>query len=435
MVGMLTPGADPVRKVSIIPRGMALGVTLSTPRTTASTHRARAAREDPCVARRAGGRGARVRRVDHRRGVGHPAGHPHRARDGRALGDEREGGLPLVALQDGPRACAARREPVSEATQELVDHEVRRSSNDERRPRAAPARDREKLDSLAEALERETLDEADAYAAAGIDRAASRVTYRPASSDPIDIALAEDLGCRRPHDAGGRARGRSGARRDRAAGARRDRGLAWRATVFEQADPRLVFVAPARRGLARGWIASRRSAARPRRSSPASAWRSTSSAGCPGWPPSRRATSRPSRAPARASSTRARPRPGLRELEKAAVRAGGGVSPQRAVRRDPREGEPRRAGGRRGGGHAARLSAAPAGVMGGGGVRDARRGRGGGGGRGAAHPARQHAPDELRRGGGRSRRARRARGLRAGSRSRACAAWPRRAWTTSASAR
>ena len=28
---MLTPGADPVRKVSIIPRGQALGVTLSTP--------------------------------------------------------------------------------------------------------------------------------------------------------------------------------------------------------------------------------------------------------------------------------------------------------------------------------------------------------------------------------------------------------------------
>jgi cell division protease FtsH len=31
LVGMLAPGADPVRKVSIIPRGMALGVTLSTP--------------------------------------------------------------------------------------------------------------------------------------------------------------------------------------------------------------------------------------------------------------------------------------------------------------------------------------------------------------------------------------------------------------------
>ena len=33
LVGMLTPGADPVRKISIIPRGMALGVTLSTPDT------------------------------------------------------------------------------------------------------------------------------------------------------------------------------------------------------------------------------------------------------------------------------------------------------------------------------------------------------------------------------------------------------------------
>jgi cell division protease FtsH len=31
LVGMLTPDADPVRKISIIPRGMALGVTLSTP--------------------------------------------------------------------------------------------------------------------------------------------------------------------------------------------------------------------------------------------------------------------------------------------------------------------------------------------------------------------------------------------------------------------
>ena len=31
LVGMLTPGADPVRKVSIIPRGMALGVTFSSP--------------------------------------------------------------------------------------------------------------------------------------------------------------------------------------------------------------------------------------------------------------------------------------------------------------------------------------------------------------------------------------------------------------------
>jgi hypothetical protein len=31
LVGMLTPGADPVRKVSIVPRDMAFGVTLSAP--------------------------------------------------------------------------------------------------------------------------------------------------------------------------------------------------------------------------------------------------------------------------------------------------------------------------------------------------------------------------------------------------------------------
>src|SRR5205823_3031299 len=31
VVGMLTPGADPVRKISIIPRGAALGVTFSAP--------------------------------------------------------------------------------------------------------------------------------------------------------------------------------------------------------------------------------------------------------------------------------------------------------------------------------------------------------------------------------------------------------------------
>src|SRR5439155_21578819 len=31
IVGMLTEGADPVRKVSIIPRGLALGVTFSAP--------------------------------------------------------------------------------------------------------------------------------------------------------------------------------------------------------------------------------------------------------------------------------------------------------------------------------------------------------------------------------------------------------------------
>ena len=36
IVGMVTPSADPVRKVSIIPRGQALGVTFSPRSVTAS---------------------------------------------------------------------------------------------------------------------------------------------------------------------------------------------------------------------------------------------------------------------------------------------------------------------------------------------------------------------------------------------------------------
>ena len=39
LVGMLTPGADPVRKVSIIPRGRALGVTLATPESDRYSYR------------------------------------------------------------------------------------------------------------------------------------------------------------------------------------------------------------------------------------------------------------------------------------------------------------------------------------------------------------------------------------------------------------
>ena len=74
VVGMLTPGADPVRKVSIIPRGMALGVTLSTPEDDRFNYSEHELRAKIRVARRPGGRGARLRRVDHRRRVGHPAG-------------------------------------------------------------------------------------------------------------------------------------------------------------------------------------------------------------------------------------------------------------------------------------------------------------------------------------------------------------------------
>ena len=74
LVGMLTPGADPVRKVSIIPRGQALGVTLSTPETDRYGYaRDELVGEDQSGARRPCGRAGRLRRDDDRRRVGHPA--------------------------------------------------------------------------------------------------------------------------------------------------------------------------------------------------------------------------------------------------------------------------------------------------------------------------------------------------------------------------
>ena len=83
-------------------------------------------------------------------------------------------GFLTVAPQDGQSPLLPGADPVSEATQELIDAEVRRIVDDEMEATGQLLADnRDKLDSLAEALlERETLDEADAYAAAGIERGA-----------------------------------------------------------------------------------------------------------------------------------------------------------------------------------------------------------------------------------------------------------------------
>ena len=62
IVGMLTPGADPVRKVSIIPRGQALGVTLSTPDDDRFNYSEDELGEDPGLAAAAGWPRSRLRR-------------------------------------------------------------------------------------------------------------------------------------------------------------------------------------------------------------------------------------------------------------------------------------------------------------------------------------------------------------------------------------
>ncbi len=178
VVGMLTPGADPVRKVSIIPRGMALGVTLSTPeddRFNSSEHELRAK-----IRVSLGGRVAEEL-VFGEPTTGAESDIQQVTRIARGMverwGMSDKVGFLTVAPQDGQSPLLPGAEPVSEATQELIDAEVRRIVDEEQdATERLLARNRERLDSLAEALlERETLDEADAYAAAGIERHAAPV--------------------------------------------------------------------------------------------------------------------------------------------------------------------------------------------------------------------------------------------------------------------
>jgi cell division protease FtsH len=173
VVGMLTPGADPVRKVSIIPRGQALGVTLSTPEDDRFNYSEGELRAKIRVS--LGGRAAEEL-VYGDATTGAESDIQQVTRIARGMverwGMSEKVGFLAVAPQDGQSPLLPGAEPVSEATQELIDAEVRRIVDEEQEATEQLLADnREKLDSLAEALlERETLDEADAYAAAGIER-------------------------------------------------------------------------------------------------------------------------------------------------------------------------------------------------------------------------------------------------------------------------
>jgi cell division protease FtsH len=173
IVGMLTPEADPVRKVSIIPRGQALGVTLSTPEDDRVNYSEQELRAKIRVS--AGGRAAELL-VFGDATTGAESDIQQVTRIARGMverwGMSGKVGFLTVAPQDGASPFLPGAEPVSEATQELIDAEVRRIVDEEMEAtEQLLSENRERLDSLAEALlERETLDEADAYAAAGIER-------------------------------------------------------------------------------------------------------------------------------------------------------------------------------------------------------------------------------------------------------------------------
>jgi cell division protease FtsH len=171
IVGMLTEGADPVRKISIIPRGLALGVTFAAPDADRFNYSEQELRAKIKVA--LGGRGAEEV-VFGDLTTGAESDIQQLTQIARQMvgrwGMSRTIGTVAVLAADGQGPLLPGVSEVSEETQQLIDEEVRRlvaAAHDEVIELLRGHRD--KLDGLAEALlEHETLDQADAYAAAGI---------------------------------------------------------------------------------------------------------------------------------------------------------------------------------------------------------------------------------------------------------------------------
>ncbi len=179
LIGMLQPGADPVRKVSIVPRGRALGVTLSTPESDRYGYDANYLRGRIIGA--LGGMAAEqevfgivttgsendlevVTRVA-------------RSMAGRWGMSERVGRLSVLPSDGDPRTAG-----VSDSLLDALDEEVRRITDEcYAEARRLLRENRDKLDAIVGALlERESLDEPEIYAAAGITRQAEPLVPAPA---------------------------------------------------------------------------------------------------------------------------------------------------------------------------------------------------------------------------------------------------------------
>ena len=171
IVGMLTPGADPVRKVSIIPRGVSLGVTFSAPESDRFNFL-----EPEILAKikvALGGRAAEElvfgeistgaeSDIEQLTGIA-------RQMVGR-WGMSPAIGPVAVLPRDGDGPLLPGVAETAPETRKLVDDEVRRIVGELHEEVLALLREhRSRLDALAQALlEHETLDEDDAYAAAGV---------------------------------------------------------------------------------------------------------------------------------------------------------------------------------------------------------------------------------------------------------------------------
>jgi cell division protease FtsH len=176
LVGMLRPGADPVRKVSIVPRGRALGVTFQSPDADRYGYDIAYLR-GRIVGALAGRAAEEVVYGDFTTGAESDLEQVTRIARMMVGRWGMSAKVGMVTVLPGPQD-----EPLlfpgqgpggpSEATRQLIDSEVRQIVEEcYAEATETLVKEREKLESLTKALlERETLDEADAYAAAGVPR-------------------------------------------------------------------------------------------------------------------------------------------------------------------------------------------------------------------------------------------------------------------------
>ena len=171
IIGMLIPGADPVRKVSIIPRGIALGVTLSAPEADRFSYDRSYLLGKIKVA--LGGRVAEELVFDDI-----TTGAQNDLKQVTELARNMVGlwGMsdvigPVTVITEDRNMLLPGASDISPVTRQLVDEEVRHliEAAHEQVTQLMSA-NRDKLDRFAEALlEHETLEQDDAYAAAGIE--------------------------------------------------------------------------------------------------------------------------------------------------------------------------------------------------------------------------------------------------------------------------
>ncbi len=173
LVGMLTPGADPVRKVSIIPRTMSLGVTISAPDVERTNYD-----EEHLITRIKVALGGRVAEelVYDSISAGAESDIQQLTAIARQMvgrwGMSRAIGPIAVLPSEAQNMLLPGASQTSEATQQLVDEEVRRIVDDAHGAVSKLLADhRDQLDSLTAALlAAETLDEDAAYEAARVQR-------------------------------------------------------------------------------------------------------------------------------------------------------------------------------------------------------------------------------------------------------------------------